>query len=119
MPDLTPDQQAAAESLAEVFAAAEFETWARGGPGGGLGGDAGAGDPLNPSPEALIARAAYRAAMRAVPLLLSPLIVHVCCLGLPLADWADQKRLAKGQAEAALRHALSHLARHFETMPAA
>ena len=123
MPDLTPDQQAAAEHLAEVFAAAEFETWARGGPGGGpgggLGGDAGAGDPLNPSPEALIARAAYRAAMRAVPLLLSPLIVHVCCLGLPLADWADQKRLAKGQAEAALRHALTHLARHFEAMPLA
>jgi hypothetical protein len=115
MPDLTPDQQAAAEHLAEVFAAAEFESWARGGPGG----DTGAADPLHPSPEALIARAAYRAAMRAVPVLLSPLIVHVCCLGLPLADWAEQKRLAKGQAEAALRQALTHLVRHFEAMPSA
>jgi hypothetical protein len=38
---------------------------------------------------------------------------------LPLADWAEQKRLAKGQAEAALRQALTHLVRHFEAMPSA
>ncbi|MFY8106783.1 MAG: DUF6456 domain-containing protein [Elstera sp.] len=106
---LSDDQQAAAEQLAEIFAEAEFEVWARGGPSG----ESTPADPLAPSPSALIARSAYRDAMRAVPVLLSPLVVHVCCLGLPLALWAAQKRLSPLQAEAGLRMALTHLASHF------
>lgn len=113
-PDLTEDQQAAAEHLAEVFAAAEFETWGRGGPSL----ENRPCDPLQPSPEALIARAAYRAAMRAVPVLLSPLVVHVCCLGLPLVLWAEQKRVSPAQAEAGLRTALTHLVQHFRALAA-
>lgn len=109
---LTDDQQTAAEHLAEIFAAAEFETWAR----AGFGLEEAACDPLHPSPEALIARAAYRSAMRAVPLLLSPIIVHVCCLGLPLARWADEKQLPLAQAEAGLRVGLNHLVRHFQSV---
>ncbi len=106
---LSDDQHAAAEQLAEIFAEAEFEVWARGGPSG----ERAPADPLEPSATALIARTAYRSAMRAVPVLLSPLVVHVCCLGLPLALWAAEKRLPILQAEAGLRSALNHLVRHF------
>ncbi len=106
---LSDDQHAAAEQLAEIFAEAEFEVWARGGPSG----ERAPADPLEPSPAALIARSAYRGAMRAVPVLLSPLVVHVCCLGLPLALWAAEKRMPLLQAEAGLRIALNHLVRHF------
>ncbi|GFZ95859.1 hypothetical protein GCM10011497_27930 [Elstera cyanobacteriorum] len=105
---LPPDLHAAAERLAELFAAAAFETWAQGGPT-----SAGACDPLDPTPEALVARRHYRAAMRAVPLPLSPLIVHVCCLGLPLGHWAATKNIARAEAERALRKALTHLLNHF------
>jgi hypothetical protein len=106
---LSDDQHAAAEQLAEIFAEAEFEVWARGGPSH----ESARTDPLEPSAAALIARSAYREAMRAVPVLLSPLVVHVCCLGLPLALWAAEKRLPLLQAEAGLRSALNHLVRHF------
>ncbi len=108
-PSLSDGQRAAAEQLAEIFAEAEFEVWARGGPSG----DISPADPLAPSPSALIARSAYRDAMRAVPVLLSPILVHVCCLGLPLGLWAAEKRVPLGQAETGLRQALSHLVRHF------
>ncbi len=105
---LAPDLHAAAERLAEIFAAAAFETWTRGGPDG-----LPPTDPLEPSPDALLARHAYRAAMRAVPLALSPLIVHVCCLGLPLGQWAAERQIPRAAAERALRQGLTHLLNHF------
>lgn len=105
---LPPDLHAAAERFAELFAASAFETWVHGGPS-----PEGACDPLNPTPEALLARSHYRAAMRAVPVLLSPLVVHVCCLGLPLGQWAAEKNLPRADAERALRRALTHLLNHF------
>lgn len=107
---LSPDLHAAAEQLAELFTAAAFETWAHGGP---TRDDA--RDPLDPSPEALLARSQYRTAMRAVPMSLSPLVVHVCCLGLPLGHWAAEKNVLRADAERALRKALTHLLNHFCT----
>lgn len=107
---LAPDLHAAAERLAELFAAASFETWAQGGPT-----QDSACDPLDPTPEALLARSHYRAAMRAVPLSLSPLVVHVCCLALPLGQWAAEKNIPRPDAERALRKALTHLLNHFCT----
>lgn len=109
---LPPDLHAAAERLAELFAASGFETWAQGAPS-----PDGAGDPLDPTPEALLARSHYRTAMRAVPVLLSPLVVHVCCLGLPLGQWAAEKNLPRADAERALRKALTHLLNHFCAEP--
>lgn len=105
---LAPDLHAAAERLAEIFAAAAFETWATGGPGSPI-----PSDPLDPTPDALLARHAYRAAMRAVPLSVSPLIVHVCCLGLPLGQWAAERHIPRAAAERALRQGLTHLLNHF------
>lgn len=107
---LSPDLHAAAERLAELFAAAAFETWAQGAPVRDC-----ACNPIDPTPEALLARSQYRAAMRAVPLPLSPLVVHVCCLGLPLGHWAAEKNIARAEAERALRKALTHLLNHFCT----
>ncbi len=108
---ITADQWFGGDSLRADFERSEFDTTAQsrydGMPGGGLS------DPGLVTVAACWARRAYIAAIRSLPVRLSPVIVHVCCLRGYAADWAVQKRIPKPDGMALLRLGLDMLADHY------
>ncbi|MFD2261720.1 DUF6456 domain-containing protein [Lacibacterium aquatile] len=65
------------------------------------------------SVQSCLARKRYVAAMRSLSPRLSPVIVHVCCLGLPVEEWAVLKRVAEPDAVMLLRRGLAQLVEHY------
>jgi len=63
------------------------------------------------------ARRSYLTAIQALPVRLSPVIVHVCCLRGYAADWARAKHLPKNDGMALLRLGLDILADHYGKPP--
>ena len=55
----------------------------------------------------------YKRAIQTVGLILSPILVHVCCMGWPADDWAKSRGRPQGDGIAALRLALDALCVHY------
>jgi DNA-directed RNA polymerase specialized sigma24 family protein len=98
--------------LREDFGGGEFERLARchydGLPSAPQGDDEG-----DISVQSCLARKRYVAAMRALSPRLSPVIVHVCCLGQPVEEWAVLKRVSLSDGLSLLRKGLSQLVQHY------
>jgi hypothetical protein len=109
---ITTDHWQAGLRLREDFGGGEFERLARchydGLPTPPEGDDQG-----DISIQSCLARKRYVAGMRALSPRLSPVIVHVCCLGQPVEEWAVLKRVSLSDGLALLRKGLSQLAQHY------
>lgn len=109
---ISTDQWQAGLKLREDFAAGEFERLSRANYSG-MPDSPEQDDPTDISVQACLARKRYVGAMRAASPRLSPVLVHVCCLGEGAESWAVLKRLPAPEALSLLRKGLTQLADHY------
>lgn len=110
---ISSDHWQAGLRLREDFAGGEFERLSRCTYDGIPDAPGDAGDGTDLSMQSCRSRKRYVAAMRAVSPRLSPVVVHVCCLGEPAEHWAVLKRLPAPDAFSFLRKGLTQLADHY------